>query len=86
MTDSASKRDKVREMDEHMQMGVKSLIEAVPEVGRVLERYGIGCVPCAIGTCQLQEVVKIHFLPAEDEREMLSQIEIAINAEHALAE
>ena len=61
-----------------MKMGVKPLIEAVPEVGTILERCGIGCVECAIGTCRLEDVVKVHALPSQDEAMMLFQVEKAI--------
>jgi hemerythrin-like domain-containing protein len=59
-------------------MGIKPLIEEFPEVGQILERYGIGCVSCTIGTCKLGEVVKLHALSPQDEAEMMSQIERAI--------
>ena len=58
-----------------MKMDIKSLIEALPEVGKILERYGISCVPCTIGTCKLKDVVKFHALPSQDEAEMMFQIE-----------
>jgi len=57
-----------------MQMGVKPLIEAYPEVGQVLERYGIACVQCTAGTCKLEEVLQMHTLSPQDGRELLQQI------------
>lgn len=68
-------------MDKYMKMGVKPLIEAFPEVGEILERYGIGCVPCTIGTCELRDVVTFHALSPQDEAEMMFQIEKAIYPE-----
>jgi hemerythrin-like domain-containing protein len=68
-------------MDKYMEMGIKPLIEAFPEVGKILEHYGIGCVPCTIGTCKLEDVVKFHTLPPQDEAEMMFQIEKAIYPE-----
>ena len=68
-------------MDKHMKTGVRPLIEAVPEVGTILERHGIGCVQCAIGTCMLEDVVQLHALPSQDEAEMMYQIERAIYPE-----
>ncbi len=64
-------------MDKYMKMGVKPLIEAFPEVGKILEHYGIGCVTCTIGTCELADVVKLHALSPPDQAEMMSQIEKA---------
>jgi hypothetical protein len=66
-----------------MEMGVKPLIEVVPEVGKILEQYGIGCAQCTIGTCQVGEVVKFHGLPPESEAEMWSQIAKAIHSSRA---
>ena len=65
-------------MDKYIKVGIKPLIEAFPEVGEILERYGIGCVPCTIGTCKLEDVVKFHALSSPDEAEMMFQIEKAI--------
>jgi hemerythrin-like domain-containing protein len=65
-------------MDEYLETGIKPLIEASPEVGQILERYGIGCVQCTIGTCKLGEVVKLHALSPQNEAEMMSQVERAI--------
>ena len=68
-------------MDDYMKMGVKPLIEAVPEVGTILDRYGIGCVQCTIGTCKFEDVVKLHALPSEDETQVMLQVEQAIYPE-----
>jgi hemerythrin-like domain-containing protein len=62
------------EMNDYMQMGVKPLIETFPEVGRVLERYGIACVQCTAGTCKLAEVLQLHALAPEDGTELMRQI------------
>jgi len=61
-------------MKNYTKLGVKSLIEVYPEVGEILERYGVGCVSCLIGTCELAEVVKIHALSSQNEAEMMSRI------------
>lgn len=68
-------------MVEYLKMGVKPLIDAFPEVGTVLERYGIGCVQCTVGTCKLEDVVSFHTLPPQDEAEMMFQVERAIDPE-----
>lgn len=65
-------------MDEYLNMSIKPLIERFPEVGRILERYSIGCVPCAVGTCKFADVVKFHPLSPRDQAEMLLQVEEAI--------
>ncbi len=68
-------------MDKYIKMDVKPLIETFPKVGEILERYGIGCVPCTVGTCKLEDVVKFHTLLPQDEAEMMFQIEKAIYPE-----
>jgi hemerythrin-like domain-containing protein len=73
-----NKEDEVG-MEEYMNMGVKPLIAAFPEVGQILERYEIGCVPCTLGTCKLADVVKFHVLAPLDEAEMMFHIEKAIH-------
>ena len=65
-------------MEEYLESGVKPVIEAFPEVGRILERYEVGCVSCDVGTCKLGEVIALHGLSPQDETEMMSQIEKAI--------
>lgn len=72
-------------MDRYLKKGVKEVILAFPEVGEILERYGIGCVPCTAGTCRLEEVVDIHSLPAGDESAMMAEIEQAIYPEREVA-
>ncbi len=61
-------------MNDYMQTGVKPLIEAFPEVGQVLERYGIACVQCTAGTCKLAEVLQLHALSPEDGTALMRQI------------
>lgn len=68
-------------MDKYIKMGVKPLIETFPDVGQILERYEIGCVPCTIGTCKLEDVVKFHTLLPQDKAEMMFQIEKTIYPE-----
>ena len=57
---------------------IKELITAYPEVGRVLEKYGIGCVPCSVGSCLLKDVVGIHNLDPQKEATLMYRVEKAI--------
>ena len=41
---------------------IKDVIEEYPEIGRILDKYAIGCIKCSIGTCLLQDVVSVHML------------------------
>ncbi|NTV14807.1 MAG: hypothetical protein HGA96_12895 [Desulfobulbaceae bacterium] len=46
---------------------IKEAISTFPGIGEIIERYGIGCSKCSIGTCLLKDVVTVHFLGAESE-------------------
>lgn len=54
--------------------GIKSVIESYPKVADILESYQIGCVPCQLGTCKLKDVVEIHNLTEEVEKELFRKI------------
>lgn len=58
------------------QRNIKEAIADDPGIGDILEKYGIGCAKCSIGTCLLQDVVTVHFLGAETE----TRIEAELNA------
>lgn len=60
-------------------LGNRNIKEAItdhPGIGEILEKYGIGCSKCSVGTCLLKEVVTVHFLGAETE----ARIETELNA------
>ncbi|MEE9457589.1 MAG: hypothetical protein V3W11_10620, partial [bacterium] len=61
-------------MEKLLDRGIKEVIDEYPGVGEVLEAYEIGCVPCNVGTCLLRDVVEIHALSAQAEREMFAKI------------
>src|SRR3989338_1623578 len=65
-------------MEKHLNAPIKEIITAFPQVGKILEEYNIGCVPCTLGSCLLKDVVSIHNLPHEQETEMMYRIEKAI--------
>lgn len=53
---------------------IKEIIEEHPKVGEILAKYEIGCIECSIGTCQFQEVVKVHFLGDEVEKQIETEV------------
>ncbi len=55
---------------------IKAAITDYPGIGEILEKYGIGCTKCSIGTCLLQDVVAVHFLGAVT----AAQVEAELNA------
>ena len=65
-------------MKEYLNTSIKEIITKFPQVGKILEEYNIGCVPCTLGSCLLKDVVSIHNLPYEQEVEMMYRIEKTI--------
>lgn len=61
-------------MEEYLNKGIKEIIRQFPEVGKILEEYNIGCVPCNVGSCLLKDIMEIHNLPEHDEQELLARI------------
>jgi len=61
-------------MEKLLQTPIKELIGRFPAVGEILDEVGIGCVPCSVGTCLLVDIVEIHNLPPEEERDLMARI------------
>lgn len=53
---------------------IKEVIAVSPAIGVILEKYGIGCSKCSIGTCLLKDVVTVHFLGAETEARIETEL------------
>jgi hemerythrin-like domain-containing protein len=62
-------------MQKYLNTPIKEIITKFPNVGKILEEYHIGCVPCTLGSCLLKDVVAIHNLSADDETELMYRIE-----------
>ena len=61
-------------MEEYLNTPIKEIIDKFPTVGEILGQYGIGCVPCNVGSCLLKDIMEIHNLPEDKERELLTKI------------
>jgi len=61
-------------MNEYLNKPIKEIIKDYPKIGAILDSYGIGCVSCSVGSCLLKDIVEIHNLSIEKERELLSKI------------
>ncbi|MGD9041706.1 MAG: hypothetical protein PVH82_18845, partial [Desulfobacteraceae bacterium] len=61
-------------MEEYLNRGIKEVITEFPEVGKILDEYGIGCGPCNVGTCLLKDIVEIHGLPADQEQALMAKV------------
>ena len=54
---------------------IKDVILKYPNIGKVLEKHKIGCTTCKVGICKLKDVVKIHYLPKEQEKQIFNEID-----------
>jgi len=66
-------------MNEYLNRGIKEIIEEFPEVEDVLNDYDIGCGPCNVGICLLKDIVAIHRLPEDQEKQLMARIAKAIH-------
>jgi len=53
---------------------IKDVIEKYPEIGKILDKHKIGCTTCKVGICKLKDVVRIHYLPKEQEEIIFNEI------------
>jgi hemerythrin-like domain-containing protein len=68
-------------MDAFLNKGIKEIIEEFPAVEDVLNDYDIGCGPCNVGICLLKDIVAIHRLSEDQERQLMARIAKAIDPE-----
>jgi len=61
-------------MEDISNMQVKEVISKYPGIGDILGSFGIGCVTCAAGSCLFREIVGIHSMPPEKEKELFDRI------------
>ncbi len=61
-------------MEQYLSRGIKEVVTEHPKVGEVLSARGIACVTCGVGTCRLKDVVEVHGLSLEQERDLLTEI------------
>jgi hemerythrin-like domain-containing protein len=61
-------------METYLNRSIKEVIKEFPPVEKILDEYGIGCGPCAVGLCLLKDIVSIHNLPADQEQEMMARV------------
>lgn len=60
--------------DDIGERSIKEVIDEHPKVVEILGKYERGCIECTIGTCQFKEVVKIHFLGDEVEKQIEKEV------------
>ena len=58
-------------------IGSKNILEVIrehPRIGLILDKHEIGCTKCSVGTCLLQDVVTVHFLGDDVEKQIEQEI------------
>ncbi len=63
-----------RELEKNLPRPIKEVIAEFPALLTILNDYDIGCGSCLVGTCLLQDIVSVHGLPPEQERELMARI------------
>ncbi|NIQ93273.1 MAG: hypothetical protein GWO11_03035 [Desulfuromonadales bacterium] len=53
---------------------INEVLETHPKIGEILENVDIGCVTCGVGICLLKDVVSIHALGDEVEKQIEQEI------------
>jgi hemerythrin-like domain-containing protein len=61
-------------VESNLNTNIKDLINSYPSIQDALDKYDIGCAPCSLGTCKLKDVVGIHNMTAENEKELITTI------------
>ncbi|MBK8794336.1 MAG: hemerythrin domain-containing protein [Holophaga sp.] len=58
----------------HLESHIKPLMEQFPALGSVLEKAGIGCTSCTLGTCRIQDILEIHDLDTAQIQTLLQEM------------
>ncbi|MFX1476726.1 MAG: hemerythrin domain-containing protein [Promethearchaeota archaeon] len=61
-------------IDAYFNMSIKEIIAEFPAIEKILDDYGIGCGACGEGLCLLRDIIGIHDVDTETEKELLSKI------------
>lgn len=61
-------------VDIYLNKGIKDVISEFPKIGKILDEYNIGCSECVEGTCFLKDIVEVHNLEENSERELMARI------------
>jgi hemerythrin-like domain-containing protein len=67
-------------MNTYLDSPIREVMDRFPEVGRILDDYGVGCVTCGVGTCPVKDIISIHHLDPEDERAVMNRIATVVGS------
>src|SRR5574340_985599 len=65
-------------LEKHLPRPIKEVITEFPGLVDILNGYDIACGSCMVGTCLLKDIVSIHSLPPDTEKELMAGIAAAI--------
>ncbi len=63
------------------EMAIQDVLQSWPKIGGILGCFDIGCVTCRVGVCLLKDVVAIHGLAKEDEKQIEREINELVTLE-----
>lgn len=66
--------DKENGMEKYLNTPMKELISIFPKVGEVLQEYHVGCVTCNGGSCLLKDIIEVHDVSEDEEKEVMARI------------
>ncbi len=66
-------------MQNYLNKPIKELISAYPELGNILEKYGIACISCQVGSCLLKDIIEIHNLSRNEQEQIIAKISKTIH-------
>lgn len=53
---------------------IQNVLKEHPHIGEILKHHDIACVTCGVGICLLKDVVSIHALGDEAEKQIETEI------------
>lgn len=53
---------------------IQNVLKEHPPIGEILKHHDIACVTCGVGICLLKDVVSIHALGDEAEKQIETEI------------
>lgn len=69
------------ELEKNLPRPIKEVIVEFPAFADILNEYDIACGTCMAGDCLFKDIVSIHSLPPDSERELMARLARAIAPE-----
>ena len=62
------------ELEKHLPKPIKEVIAEFPAFAGILDQYEIACGTCLAGDCLFKDIVSVHNLPPDSERELMERL------------